>query len=182
MPNLCRRYLLVAVDKHSRAREDVQPLDFGQLGNDVFCDAIAKVLIFLRPAEVLEIEDSYRFCALFDNPRARFARISRPLVTGINITLEPDQVGLEVGSGLIAQISVFFQSLFQDASESRRQGWIHLHDGNWVAVENRFVNHGRGIALKGEEPGRHLIESRSQGEQVGSSIDKLSARLLWRHV
>ena len=120
LPNLCGGHLLVPVREHSRAREDVQAPDLGKFGNNVFRDAVAKVFVFLRPAEVLEIENGYGFRACFADSRPRFCRISRTLVTGINVTLEPDQVGLEIRGGLITQISVLFERLLHDSSKCRR--------------------------------------------------------------
>jgi hypothetical protein len=72
LPNLRRSYLLVAVRQHRRAREDVQPFDLGKFGDDVFGHAVAKVLVFLHSADVLEIQHRYGFHALFA-ACARFA-------------------------------------------------------------------------------------------------------------
>ena len=56
--HLGRGHRLVAVGEHGRTREDAQPLNVGQLGDDVLGHAIAKILIFLGAAQVLEVKNS----------------------------------------------------------------------------------------------------------------------------
>ena len=60
LADLRRGHLLVAEGEHGGAREDVQALDLGEIGEDVLGDAVPQVLVFLHAGEVLEIEDGDR--------------------------------------------------------------------------------------------------------------------------
>ena len=61
LADLRRRDRLVAKGQHGRARKDLQPADLRKLGDDVFGDAVAEVLVLFHAAEVLEIEHGDRF-------------------------------------------------------------------------------------------------------------------------
>ena len=56
LADLLRRDLLIAKRQDCVTRESVQAADFRKFGDDVFGDAVAKVFVFFRAAEILEIQ------------------------------------------------------------------------------------------------------------------------------
>src|SRR5208282_2495361 len=58
LANLRRGDRLVAKGQHRGAGKSIQSTNLGELGDDVFGDAIAEILIFLGAAQIFEIEDS----------------------------------------------------------------------------------------------------------------------------
>ncbi len=49
-------------------------------------------------------------------------------------------------------------------------------------MQNRLENRARRFAAKGQHAGRHFVEDRTEGKEVGARVDRLAAHLLGRHV
>src|SRR5207244_7417696 len=96
-----RRDGLVAIREDRGARENLQPLDLRKLADDVFGDAVAQILILFDAAQVFEVKHGDRL-----QRRRRFARFTRlraAPAARIDIALEAQQVGLQIGRALIAE-------------------------------------------------------------------------------
>ncbi len=182
LADLRRRHLLVAIGEHGGTREDVQPADLRELGDDVLGDPVAQVLVLLHPAQVLEVEHRDRLLRRLARARAGIARLRRAASARLHVALEPHQVGLELGRGLVAHGAILLERLLEDARERRRERRVHLVDRGRLAIEDRLVDHRRGLAFERQHAGRHLVEHRAEREQVGARVGELSARLLGRHV
>ena len=85
--------LFIAVSEDGGTRKSIEAFYFGQLGDDVFGDAVAKIFVFLDAAEIFEIEDGDGFGGLFLIGGRGFAVIGGALVAGIEVALEAGEVG-----------------------------------------------------------------------------------------
>ena len=64
----------------------------------------------------------------------------------------------------------------------RRKVGIQPHCGNRVTIQNRVEDHRRTLAAERQRARRHLVEHRSEREQVGARIQLFRPHLLRRHV
>ena len=64
LPDLRRRYTLVAIGQNRWSRENVQPFNLGEFSDDIFGNSVPEVFIFLYATQVLEVQDGDRFLAL----------------------------------------------------------------------------------------------------------------------
>src|SRR5262249_62386150 len=63
-------------------------------------------------------------------------------LTALGVPLEPLQIGTNVGGVVVAQITVFLQSLMDDFFEFRRNVRIHPHRGyRWTLQNSRPRQH-----------------------------------------
>src|ERR1700733_1333552 len=100
----------------------------------------------------------------------------------IRVPLQALQVSANLRAALVAQLTVFLQTLGDNVPQVR---WKIRFETAWIGgslmqdgVENRSVR----ISMEGSAPGSHLIEHHSEGEEVGTGIERLAAHLLWRHI
>ena len=122
-----RRHCLVAISEDRSARENLQPLDLRKLGDNVFSDAVAQILILFDAAQVFEIEHGDRL-----QRRRRFARFTRVRATPaarIDIALEAQQIGLLMGRSRIVVEDVVEDDGRGVALERKRRGSHLIEDG-----------------------------------------------------
>ena len=92
------------------------------------------------------------------------------------------QVRAKVGRGLIAQLGVLLQRPGDDTVHLRGQVRVHAARRRRAAIEDPLEDDRRRIARECRVSGRHLVEHDAEREQVGSRVERLSTRLLGRHV
>jgi hypothetical protein len=100
----------------------------------------------------------------------------------IEITANPPQLRLEIGRVLIPQVAFLLERRRDDRLEARRNERVQVRDGTGRTIEDRVVDDRRRAATECLRARDHLIEHGAEREQIGSRIDRLSARLLGRHV
>ncbi len=108
------------------------------------------------------------------------ARRARDVARGL--LPEALEIGADVCSFLVAQLTVFLERDADDFFQLRGNLFVQASGGSRRLVENRFVNHSGCVAGKGEAAGGHFIEHRAEGEQVSAGIEFLAASLLGRHI
>ena len=79
--------MFVPVGQHGGARKGVQSANLGQLGNDVFGDAVAQVFIFFHAAQIFEIQHHHGFHRLLGHPGLTVGKFGRAFAPGIQIAL-----------------------------------------------------------------------------------------------
>ena len=124
LANLRGRDRLVAKGENGGARKSVEAFDFGELGDDVFGDAVAKVFVFLDAAEIFEIEDGDGFycgLCLIGGRRLRMSpdqsAFARLLAAESRSRLRRLRSVLSSVGGLVAQVAVFLESFATNAVE-----------------------------------------------------------------
>ena len=100
----------------------------------------------------------------------------------LRVTLDPLEVGLEFGGGLISQVAVFLQQLAYDPAQVRNQFGIYPGRRQRGAVQNGLENHRRGSAPEGEPSGRHFIQHCAQRKEIATPVQFFPAGLFRRHV
>ena len=83
---------------------------------------------------------------------------------------------------LVTQIAVLLQRLIDDALQFCRQIGIQPHWSHGRLVQDRFEEHRGRVAAKRQCARSHLVHHRPKGKQVGTRVERLSPRLLRRHV
>ena len=125
--HLLGRHRLVPVGQDRGAREDLEGLDLQQLGDDVLGDPVAEVLVLLHPGEVLEVEDGDRLLrGLRGRAGPRVVELRRAPAARVGVALQPQELGLEVVRGLVAEVAVLLERPRQDPAELGRQGRLGL--------------------------------------------------------
>jgi hypothetical protein len=81
------------------------------------------------------------------------------------------------GGGLVANLAVLFQRFANDVIEFLRQRGIQVQRRHRMFVQNRIKNSGEGGAGKRPNSGGHLVEHRSEGEQIAPGIELLAEGL-----
>ena len=103
----------VAEGEHFGARKNLQLGDFGNFGDDVFGDAVAKIFVFFGAALIFEIKDGDGFAFLLDRMRggagAGSAFFGGGPAAGFEVAAEAFEVGAQFGSGLAAQVGILFE-------------------------------------------------------------------------
>ena len=66
--------------------------------------------------------------------------------------------------------------------QSRRNLRIQLRRRLWLVAQDGAANLARAVALERHLAGRHLVQHRAKGEQVGARVQFLGLHLLRRHV
>ena len=101
----------------------------------------------------------------------------------IRVPLQPLQVGSHVRGVLVAQFAVFLQRLVDDVVPVRP---ARRDSAARAAVGARFRMASKMSAevspRNGSVPGRHLVQHRAEGKQIGARIQFLALGLLRRHV
>ena len=117
LPDLQRRHLLVAKRQHRRPRKRIQPANLRKLRDDVFGNPVAQVLIFLRAAQIFEIEHRQRFRPPASPLPTRDSLTSAArFVPRIQIALQSVQIRLQFRRRLAPQIAVLLQQLIQQSA------------------------------------------------------------------
>ena len=111
------------------------------------------------------------------SPSCRYRGLAALLVP-----LQPLQVGSNFRSVLVAQISIFLQSLVDDVFQLRRHVRIQSERRNWRPVQDGVENHPSPLAPEWQGRRRHFVQNRTEGKQVGACIEFLPSDLLGRHV
>ena len=104
------------------------------------------------------------------------------LPSRVGITLQPLQVGSQVGRVLVAQVPIFLQRLVDDSLQLHRHFAVQPHRRGRALVQDGVKNGCRSVALEGQQPGGHFVEHGAEGKQVGTPVELFAQRLLWRHV
>jgi hypothetical protein len=177
-----RRNRLVPEGQHGLARQDLEALDLRELRDDVLGHAVAEVLVLLHAGEVLEVEDRDRPLGRPRGAATGVLELRRAPVARVGVALQAQEVRLELGRGLAAQVAVLLEGLREDPPELGRQRRHELGDGRRLPVEDRVEDDGRGLALEGQDAGGHLVEHGPEREEVRARVRQLAARLLRRHV
>ena len=112
--------------------------------------------------------------------RSRNWRRHRP--SGVGVALQALQIGAHVGGMLVTQIAVLLQRLVNDAFHLRRQIGIQPDRRRGQLFQNRIEDQRRSVAAERQRAGRHLIQHRAKGKQIGARIQFFPFGLLGRHV
>src|SRR5262249_61184793 len=107
---------LVAKREDRRPGKYLQAVDLGELHDDVLGDAVAEVLVFLRAAQVLEVENGDGLLGALRGAGPRIGLLGRAPLARLELVLEPQQVGFELRRRLAAQLAVLFGGLLADAA------------------------------------------------------------------
>lgn len=81
---------------------------------------------------------------------------------------------------LVTQIAVLLESFVDDSLEVCRQAGIQSNRRHGIAVQDGVENSCRALSPKRQLPRAHLVQDRSEREQIG--IEFLRSRLFWRHI
>src|SRR5437660_12507815 len=80
----------------------------------------------------------------------------------------------------------FFGTLFQtvtnEAFERGRYCFVRLGKIGWIFTQDRAHRLSHRVTAKSALPGKHLVENRAEGKDVGTMIRRLPFQLLRRHV
>ncbi len=87
---------------------------------------------------------------------ARVGERGLPAVARVEVPLQPEQVGLQVGGGLVAEVAVLLERLVEIPGRVRRHRRVGLRQRPRVAVEDRLEHHRLRVALE-----RHAVRSPS---------------------
>src|SRR5579872_4938427 len=96
---------------------------------------------------------------------------------GVRIPLESLQIGSDLRGMLISQVAVFLQRLVYDLFQLRRDVAVEANCRRRSGVKDGFEDQAGSLAAKGELPGRHLVQYRSEGEQVRARVQFLRPHL-----
>ena len=97
---------------------------------------------------------------------------------GVELLLQPEEIGVQVRRVLIPQRAILFEELQDRAVEVLRQLRIYTRGSQRRAVQNRLEYDRGGVPLEGQDAGGHLVEHDTQREEIGTGIELFSARLL----
>ena len=98
------------------------------------------------------------------------------------LALQALQVGAQVRRVLVAQVAIFLQRLVDDPFELRRDICIEAHRSRRSTIQDGVENSRRRCAGKRPHAGGHLVQHDSEAEDVCTSIEFFTQRLLGRHV
>src|ERR1700731_4398295 len=90
------------------------------------------------------------------------------------VALQPLEIRFQFGSRLTANFAIFFKSLVDDFFEPGRDSRIQANWRNRGAIENRFENHSRSLALKRQRPGAHFIKHCPEREKIRAPVQFFS--------
>jgi hypothetical protein len=91
-------------------------------------------------------------------------------------------VGQELTGGLIPLLRINRHQLLDDGLQSRRNRVVDRPRRHHDPVDDLHDDQGDVVPPEGPPGGRHLVEDRSDREEIGTSIDGLTLRLFGRHV
>ena len=89
---------------------------------------------------------------------------------------------MNICRGLVAEVAILDQALVDDFLQPLRQVGLRLFQRHGGLPQNGMHRHSPGRPGKCLLAGRHLVEQHSEREQVGARVQRLSARLLRRHI
>ena len=144
---------------------------------------------FRLEAAAVAIVRAYRACRLeLDGPAVvacrRFAcrrrRANRPPVSVSRFRRFRSLAHLR--GMLIAQLAVFFQRLVDDVFELCGNVGIQANRGRRPESRMALKIRAEVSPRNGQRAGRHLVEHRAEGEQIGAGVEFLAFRLLRRHI
>src|SRR4030095_12202559 len=69
-----------------------------------------------------------------------------------------------------ALLRALLETVMHDAIQSRRQARVRLHQIGRIVLEDRVHGLGRGVPPEGATSRQHLVENRTEGEDVGSLV------------
>ena len=99
-----------------------------------------------------------------------------------HLTLQPLQIGAHIGSVLVTQVAIFFQSFIDNAFQFAGQVRIQPHRRHWRLVQDGFEQQRSRVPAERQRACRHLVQHRAKRKQIGARIERLAARLLRRHI
>ena len=94
-----------------------------------------------------------------DGPTGIGCRLRSDRLRGSGIALQTLQIRAHLGGVLVAQITIFFQSLVDDLFQLRWHVWIQADGGCRRTVQDGFENCCGAFATEGELPGGHLVQN-----------------------
>src|SRR5207247_2804905 len=83
---------------------------------------------------------------------------------------------------LVANIAILFQGFVDDSFKFDREAGIQPDCRGWRSIQNGFEDHTAGVASKRQGARAHLVQKRTEREQMGASMEWLSLHLLRRHI
>jgi hypothetical protein len=99
-----------------------------------------------------------------------------------SVSLQPLQVGANIGGVLVTKAAVFFQTLRDDPFQFDWQVRVY---SNWryrCSIQDRIKHRACRVPSKRKPARTHFVEHRAEREQVGASLEFLPANLLGRHI
>src|ERR1700730_18204770 len=102
--------------------------------------------------------------------------------SGSGVALEALEVGADLGSALVAQVTIFLQSFVDDLFQLRRQISVDPHGGSWLAVQDGVKDDGGSVAAEGDDACPHLVEDSAERKQVAAGVEFLALGLFGRHI
>src|SRR5580700_5219358 len=103
-------------------------------------------------------------------PEADLPSGSRRYATALRVPLQPLQVGANISSVLVAEVSVFLQTLVNDPFHFGWQVGIQPYWRNWLFFQNRIKNDSRTLTTERQNACCHLIEDDAEGKQIGARV------------
>ena len=83
---------------------------------------------------------------------------------------------------LVAQVSVFLQTLRDDLFQLGRNIGIQPYDCDRRAIHDGFADDRRAFSMEGHVAGSHFVKDRTKGKQIGAGIEVPASHLFRRHV
>ena len=126
---LLRGHRLVPKSKHLRSGKDFKLGDLRQLGDDIFGNSIAEILVLFCTALIFEVEHTHRFALFCKRVRPGTGNAffcGRP-TAGLEVALEALEISAEFGGRLAAQIEVLLQYLTKNSVECDWQVRVGFH-------------------------------------------------------
>src|SRR5262249_18927693 len=107
---------------------------------------------------------------------------TRARTSWIEFALQAFEVGAKFGSALIAQVAVFFEGLMENALEFGRRLRIQRDRRDGRIVQNIVEDDGGRRAGKSQLASDKLIDHRTEGKEIATSVEFRATSLLRRHI
>jgi hypothetical protein len=95
----------------------------------------------------------------------------------IRIPLQPLQIGPKLGGGLAGNVAILLQRFIDDPFEFGRHVRIQPHRRYGSAFQNGVEDQPRSVASKRQCARAHLVQHRSEREQVRARVEILTSNL-----
>jgi hypothetical protein len=105
---------------------------------------------------------------------------SEAAATGV--ALQTLKIGAHVGSVLIAEVAIFFESFADDEFQAGRNAWIQMRRRSGVQMKNEAADFAGAGAVERNSSGGHFVEDGAEGEEVGTGVNIAGPNLLGGHV
>ncbi len=118
-------------------------------------------------------------------PRRRSGRaggVGGDDATGVQVALQPLQIGLDVTRRLIPALAILLEQPADDVLERRDDVGVDRARRHRDAIQDLVEDDRRRLALEGLDAGRHLVHHHAEREEVAALVDGLAAGVLGRHV